>query len=94
MRIPLVIWALLSFCLSTFGQASEQDREWNKPVEPFRIIENIYYVGAAEITSFLITTPKGHILIDAGYAETAPQIERNIASLGFRLSDVRYIVNT
>ena len=36
---------------------------------------NVYYVGAAEITSFLITSPKGHILIDSGFAETVPLIK-------------------
>ncbi|MCA1827486.1 MAG: hypothetical protein LC689_11195 [Myxococcales bacterium] len=35
--------------------------EWNQPVQPFRIAGNLYYVGANEITSFLIATPAGHI---------------------------------
>lgn len=66
----------------------------SEPVEPFRIAGNIYYVGAADVTSFLITTPKGHILIDGGYPEMAPRIERNIATLGFKLKDIRIILNS
>ena len=61
---------------------------------PFRILGNLYYVGAVEITSYLITTPEGHFLLDGGFVETAPQIERNIAQLGFKLSDVKFLLNS
>jgi len=76
------------------AQADPDSRSWNQPVEPFRIIGNIYYVGANEITSFLITTPQGHIVLDGGFAETAPQIEANIQKLGFHLSDVKVLLNS
>ena len=66
----------------------------NTPVEPFKIIGNVYYVGAAEITSFLITSPKGHILIDSGFAETVPLIKANVEKLGFKLSDIKILLNT
>lgn len=82
--------ALLALAVS--GQKSEFDREMNQPVEPFRIIGNIYYVGASDVTSYLITTPKGHILIDAGYEETVPQIRANVAKLGFKLEDVKILL--
>lgn len=85
---------LLLFSFAVFAQQSERDREWNKPIEPFKIIGNVYYVGASEITSFLITSPKGHILIDGGFAETAPQIRENIIKLGFKLKDVQILLNT
>jgi metallo-beta-lactamase class B len=67
---------------------------WNQPVKPFRIIGNIYYVGAAGVTSFLITTPRGHILLDGGLPETAPLIEKSIAALGFRVQDVKFLLNS
>jgi metallo-beta-lactamase class B len=63
-------------------------------VPPFQIIGNLYYVGATEIGSFLITTRQGHILLDGGLVETAPQIERNIAQLGFKLEDVKILLNS
>jgi metallo-beta-lactamase class B len=74
------------------GQADPTSRAWNKPVSPFRIIGNLYYVGATAIASFLITTSQGHILLDGGFVETAPQIEQNIATLGFKLEDVKVLL--
>ncbi|HST29220.1 MAG TPA: subclass B3 metallo-beta-lactamase [Chthoniobacterales bacterium] len=76
------------------GQTDPQSREMNQPVAPFRIIGNLYYVGANEVCSFLITTPQGHIILDGGFAETAPQIERNLAELGFKIEDVKILLNS
>ena len=68
--------------------------EWNTPQAPFRIYGNTYYVGPHGISSILITSPKGHILIDGAIAESAPQIAAHIRSLGFRLEDVKLILST
>jgi len=76
------------------GQADPTSRSWNKPVPPFRIAGNLYYVGATEVASFLTTTPKGHVLLDGGFVETASQIEENIARLGFKLADVKILLNS
>jgi metallo-beta-lactamase class B len=76
------------------GIAHGQARDWNDPLEPFRIIGNVYYVGAKDLTSYLITTPQGDILIDGGLPETASQIERNITTLGFKLKDVKILLNS
>ena len=82
----------LFFLLLT--QADPVSRSWNQPVEPFRIIRNIYYVGASDVTAYLIVTPKGHILIDGGFAETAPMILENVTKLGFDPADVRILLNS
>jgi len=66
----------------------------NQPVPPFHIIGNIYYVGASDITSYLIVTPAGDILLDGGFVETAPQIEANIQTLGFKLADVKILLSS
>jgi metallo-beta-lactamase class B len=79
---------------SVFAQADETSRTWNKPVAPFRIAGNLYYVGATEVTSYLITTPEGHFLLDGGFVQTAPQIEHNIAELGFNVRDVKFLLNS
>lgn len=92
--ITIIFFILICFSVQSKAQNDEQGRLMNQPVEPFRIIGNIYYVGASDVTSFLIITRKGHILIDGGYAETAPQIERNISKLGFRLEDVKILLNS
>ena len=72
---------------------SPESEAKNQPVTPFKIIDDIYYVGASDVTSYLITTSQGMILIDGGFVETAPQIEKNITTLGFKLSDVKIILN-
>jgi metallo-beta-lactamase class B len=54
------------------------NRGGQKYAEPFRIAGNFYYVGANDVASFLITGPQGHVLIDGGYAGTAPM---NMASI-------------
>lgn len=66
----------------------------NQPQAPFKIIGNLYYVGASDITSYLVVTPKGLILLDGGFAETAPQIETNIRTLGFRPEDIKLLLNS
>jgi metallo-beta-lactamase class B len=66
--------------------------EWNRPVEPFRIIDHIYYIGASDVSVFLITTPEGHILLDTGFRETVPILENNVRKLGFRFADIRLLL--
>ena len=77
-----------------YAQADEVSRSWNQPVKPYRVVGNIYYVGASDVTSFLIVTPRGHILLDSGFFETVPQIKQNIVQLGFRLEDVKFLINS
>ena len=62
--------------------------------EPFRIADNFYYVGANDVTAFLITGPEGHVLIDGGYPGTAPMILASIAELGFDVEDVAVLLNS
>jgi metallo-beta-lactamase class B len=98
-RIVLVKYLFLliiSLAASSFvaGQSDPTSRAWNQPVPPFRIAGNLYYVGAKEVASFLIITPQGHFLIDGGFVETAPQIEGNVAQLGFKIEDVKILLNS
>jgi metallo-beta-lactamase class B len=67
---------------------------WNAPNEPFRLIGNIYYVGTAGLSSFLITSSQGHVLIDTGLPEANPQIKANIEKLGFKVGDIKQLLNT
>jgi metallo-beta-lactamase class B len=66
---------------------------WSAPIEPFRIAGNLYYVGAANIASYLITTPAGHILLDTGTREMAAGVRANIEKLGFSLHDVKILLS-
>lgn len=87
---------LTMMVVSSLGapQSGSRRASWNLPVEPFRIIGNVYYVGAAGVSSFLITTPQGSILLDGGLPETAPLIEAGIAALGFNVANVKYLLNS
>ncbi|MBC7768517.1 MAG: MBL fold metallo-hydrolase [Phycisphaerales bacterium] len=68
--------------------------DWNAPVAPFNVIGNIHYVGMEGVSAFLITTPEGHILLDGGFAQSAPQIIASVEALGFDIADVRYLLNS
>lgn len=67
---------------------------WADPAPPARIFANIHYVGTCGITALLITSDAGHVLIDGATAEAAPAIAANIVGLGYKLSDVRMILNS
>ena len=64
---------------------------WSDPAPPLHVFGNVYDVGTCGITVLLITSRKGHILLDAATAEAAPSVAANIERLGFRLSDVKRI---
>lgn len=67
---------------------------WNQPQQPFRIYGNAYYVGPHGLSSILLTSRAGHVLIDGALPESVPQIVANIRSLGFRIEDIKLIVNS
>ncbi len=67
---------------------------WNEPMAPFTVFANIHYVGTRTVSAWLIADPKGHVLIDGVVPQSPPQIARNIETLGFRLKDVRYLLNS
>lgn len=68
--------------------------EWNTPQKPFQIFGNTYYVGPHGLSSLLITSSAGHVLIDGALPESSYQIVSNIRSLGFRIEDVKLILNS
>ena len=68
--------------------------EWNAPVEPFKVFGNTYFVGTKNLGSVLITSDYGHVLIDGGLPQSAPLIAANIAKLGFKITDVKAILQS
>jgi len=68
--------------------------EWNRSQKPFRVFGNTYYVGPHGLSSVLITSDKGHVLIDGALPESAEQIAAHIKALGFRIEDVKLILNS
>lgn len=78
--------ALVSACAGKDG--------WDEPAPPARIHGSTYYVGTCGISAILITSPRGHVLIDGGTERAAPLIAANVERLGFRMRDVRLILNS
>ena len=68
--------------------------EWNAPQRPFRLHGNTYYVGTHGLGAILITSPQGHVLIDGGLPQSGALIRANVESLGFRMRDVKLILNS
>ena len=68
--------------------------EWNAPQRPFRLFGNTYYVGTNGLSAILVTSSAGHVLVDGALPESAPLIRANVESLGFRMRDVKLIVNS
>jgi len=90
---------LLTVSISAIAQAPVSpprgSAERTEPVDPFRIIDNIYYVGpSVHNTSYLITGTDGHILLDTVYDESVPVIIENIKKLGFKPEDIKLILGT
>jgi len=93
-----IIIAILS--LSSLAATAQQvkepkaDSEWVKPYRPFRIAGNLYYVGTYDLACYLITTPRGNILINTGLSSSAAQIRNSIESLGFKFADTKILLTT
>jgi metallo-beta-lactamase class B len=68
--------------------------EWNAPHAAVRLHGSTWYVGTNGLSAILVTSPAGHVLIDGGLPESAPLIMANIRALGFRVEDVKLIVNS
>lgn len=104
MRISVLIGALLIAAGSLSAQQGpaqfsdawyQQFRgPYSAAVEPFRIVGNIHYVGGANIASYLITTPQGHILIDTGMKEMHEVIKNSVAKLGFKTADIKIMLSS
>ncbi len=80
--------------LAALPLGAQTNDEWTRPFAPFRIAGNIYWVGSYDLSTYLITTPAGNILINTGVGDTAQQIRKNVEQLGFRLSDTKLLTAT
>jgi metallo-beta-lactamase class B len=90
-RIFISLCMALAF-LPVLAQYAPANADWNRPVLPFRIADNLYYVGVKGVASYLIVTPDGDMLLDAGFRETVPLVEASIRKLGFHVEDVHILL--
>jgi metallo-beta-lactamase class B len=92
MRAPLTCLFLVLCCTSIL--CGEIDPSWTTPIPPFRIADNLYYVGSQDLASYLVVTPKGNILINANLVTSPPQIRASVEKLGFRWKDTAILLNS
>ncbi len=95
-------WKLLVATLTTGalvlaaapGFSQDQRAVWNETQKPFKVFGNTYFVGTKGLGSLLVTSPGGHVLLDGALPESVPKIVANIRALGFKVEDVKLIVNS
>jgi len=91
------MYRLLTLCLllvAASAGAADDPPDWITPVAPFQIADNLYYVGSRDLAVYLVTTPKGNILINANLANSPPLIRASIEKLGLRWSDTKILLNS
>jgi metallo-beta-lactamase class B len=88
------MFALAFLAIVASRPLSAEEARWNAPAAPFRIAGNLYYVGTADLASYLIVDPEGMILLDGGLEASAPLILDNIRALGFDPKRIRYLLNS
>jgi metallo-beta-lactamase class B len=89
---PICALALFAFLLCGLPIQAVENPAWTRPFPPFRIAGNLYYVGSADLASYLIATPKGLILINSNLTSSPPLIRKSVEALGFRFSDIKILL--
>lgn len=82
---------VITFLFSSAARA-DKNPDWTTSITPFRIADNLYYVGSRDLASYLITTPQGDILINSNLETSPPQIRHSVEQLGFHWSDIRILL--
>ena len=85
-RCAFITLAVLS------GVVAQPPPDWTQQLTPFRIADNLYYVGSKALASYLITTPQGNILINSNLETSVPQIRDSIEKLGFHFNDIKILL--
>ena len=89
----LVRALVLSLCICASASA-QQNAAWREPFPAFKLIGNVYWVGTYDLSTYLIATDAGHILINTGFEDTVPLIVQGVEQLGFKLADVKILLAT
>src|SRR5437899_12191085 len=75
----------------TYRVTRANDVEFQK-VEPFKVFDNLYYVGPGYVSVWLLTTPQGNILFDTAQEPYVDFVINNIRKVGVDPKSIRYIV--
>jgi metallo-beta-lactamase class B len=84
-----LMFLTMTLAMATLGQ---EPAEWYEPFPAHKVIGNVYYVGSKDLATYLITTRDGHILINSGFERTVPLIQKSVESLGFKMTDVKFLL--
>jgi metallo-beta-lactamase class B len=79
-------------CALAGGGHAQNAPDWTEPLAPFKIAGNLYYVGSKGLASYLVATPKGHILINSDLEASVPLLQDSVAKLGFKFADVKVLL--
>ena len=91
-RLRLAL-ALVAWTFALGGPARAQGRnDWLEPFPAFTIAGNLHYVGSKGLASYLVTTPKGHLLLNPSLEANVPLIRKSVEDLGFKFSDIKIIL--
>ncbi len=82
----------LMILIIPLGLKAQPSPEWTTPFPPFHIAGNLYYVGSADLASYLVVTPQGLILINSNLASSPPLIRKSVEALGFKWSDIKILL--
>jgi metallo-beta-lactamase class B len=88
------IWIWLGLVVGlAVGRARAADpAEWTTPIAPFKIADNLYYVGSKDLGSYLVVTPKGDILINSNLESSPALIKKSVEQLGFHMPDIKILL--
>ena len=85
-------WVVLGLFVVAAQAHAQGNPDWTTPVTPFRIADNLYYVGSRDLASYLVVTPKGDILINSSFVSSVPLIRNSIEQLGLKFKDIKILL--
>src|SRR5689334_24698856 len=90
LRVPFLLLAVMF--VGVTASWAQNNAEWTEPFPPFKIAENLYYVGSKGLANYLITTSQGHILINSDLEENVPLLRASVEKLGFKFNDIKILL--
>jgi metallo-beta-lactamase class B len=91
-KLWLKTWMCFLMVLPASSMRAAVNPDWTTPIAPFRIADNLYYVGSKDLASYLVVTPKGDILINSSLESSPPLIRKSVEQLGFHFNDIKILL--
>jgi metallo-beta-lactamase class B len=91
-KLWLKTWIAVLLLLPAGPMLAAANPDWTTPIAPFRIADNLYYVGSKDLASYLVVTPQGDILINSSLESSPPLIRKSVGQLGFHFADIKILL--